>query len=158
MFGVKWNFSISDKNLIINFDHRPNRFSEVKRCQIFDIFSTVYCVLVYLDTVKRVFRLKVCMLAKPFATSSHTESPLNIMLMINNWIGWQVRSVKECTHRIGTIFTCHFFSNFLWFDFIQHIIKQYRYIAHIKNTNVFKIAIINTYSKTFKDNMPRITL
>ena len=47
----------------------------------------------------------------------------------------------------------------IWFDLIQNI-KQYRYIAHIKYTIILKIAIIKiyTYSKTFKDNMPRITL
>ena len=39
----------------------------------------------------------------------------------------------------------------IWFDFIWHIIKQYRYIAHIENTIILKIVIIKiyTYSKTF---------
>ena len=39
-------------------------------------------------------------------------------------------------------------SDLIWFDLIQHIIKQYRYCTYKKNTIVLKIATINTYSKT----------
>ena len=50
-------------------------------------------------------------------------------------------------------------SDLIWFDLIWFsILSKNTDIAPIKNTIGLKIAIIYTYSKTNKDNMPRITL